>query len=254
MIDYKVGDKVLRVNVDSFLPDFQIYKVEKFLFRDGQSSSYLVEVSDENNTPCFFNPDSLRRYIGDDRITQGAEEGRVNLSSGWLNKMRKGALEDSKPKQVFDTSILAPASKETFEKMQAYKDNNTIEKLKQQVEDKNKLIDWFNESRQTTQGIKYDPDKLQYSLIPPHALEEVAKNLTIGLKKYPHRDNWKLVQDAEQRYLDALIRHLEAHRKGEIFDPDNPSVYHLAAVAVNAMFLLEFMTNPELDSKVFNKE
>lgn len=206
MIDYKVGDKVIRTSVDSFVADLQSYKVEKFLFRVGQVAPYLVEVSDDNGTPSFFNPSSLKKDITEavyDCMSKGVEEGITQLSDAQVNKMLKGVLEDFKPE---------------------------------------------------AQGIKYDPDKLQYSLIPPHALEEVAKNLTIGLKKYPHRDNWKLVQDAEQRYLDALIRHLEAHRKGEIFDPDNPSVYHLAAVAVNAMFLLEFMTNPELDSKVFNKE
>jgi hypothetical protein len=97
-------------------------------------------------------------------------------------------------------------------------------------------------------GTKYDQDKLQYSLIPPYALEQVAKNLTIGLKKYKERNNWKKVEGAEQRYLDALYRHLEAHRRGEVFDPDSsvPDMPHLAAVAVNAMFLLEFMLDPEL--------
>lgn len=100
-------------------------------------------------------------------------------------------------------------------------------------------------------GTKYDQDKLQYTLIPPHALAEVARNLTIGLKKYKERDNWKKVANAEQRYLDALYRHAEAHRRGEIYDPDSsvPDMPHLAAVAVNAMFLLEFMLNPELKEK-----
>jgi hypothetical protein len=100
-------------------------------------------------------------------------------------------------------------------------------------------------------GTKYDQDKLQYSLIPPYALEQVAKNLTVGLKKYKERNNWKKVEGAEQRYLDALYRHLEAHRRGEVYDPDSsvPDMPHLAAVAVNAMFLLEFMLDPELKQK-----
>jgi hypothetical protein len=97
-------------------------------------------------------------------------------------------------------------------------------------------------------GTKYDGDKLQYSLIPPNALMEIARNLTIGLKKYKERDNWKKVPNANQRYLDALYRHLEAHRRGEIYDPDSsvPDMPHLAAVAVNAMFLLEFMLDENL--------
>jgi hypothetical protein len=100
-------------------------------------------------------------------------------------------------------------------------------------------------------GTKYDQDKLQYSLIPPYALEQIAKNLTVGLKKYKERNNWKKVEGAEQRYLNALYRHLEAHRRGEVFDPDSsvPDMPHLAAVAVNAMFLLEFMLDPQLKQK-----
>lgn len=100
-------------------------------------------------------------------------------------------------------------------------------------------------------GTKYDEDKLQYSLIPSYALEQVAKNLTVGLKKYKERDNWKKVQGAEQRYLDALYRHLEAHRRGELYDADSsvPDMLHMAAVAVNAMFLLEFMLDPALKKK-----
>ena len=121
-----------------------------------------------------------------------------------------------------------------------------------------KLVDETDETEETEEtvvdqkpGTKYDEDKLQYSLIPPHALAEVARNLTVGLKKYRERDNWKKVPNAEQRYLDALYRHLEAHRMGEIYDKDSgaENMPHMAAVAVNALFLLEFMLNEELGSK-----
>jgi hypothetical protein len=102
---------------------------------------------------------------------------------------------------------------------------------------------------EASQGVKYDDGKTLYSLVPPYALEAVAKNLTVGLKKYPARNNWMQVDKAEERYLDALYRHLEAHRKGEIYDADNidPTTTHLSAVAVNAMFLLELMLNPKLN-------
>jgi hypothetical protein len=98
-------------------------------------------------------------------------------------------------------------------------------------------------------GTKYDADKTQYSLVPAHALKCIADNLTAGLKKYKERDNWKKVPNAQQRYLDALYRHLEAHRRGELYDTDSSveNMPHLAAVAVNAMFLLEFMLDPNLE-------
>lgn len=122
--------------------------------------------------------------------------------------------------------------------------------------DTQQMRDWKPESTITmheTQpiGTKYDQDKLQYSLIPPYALEQIAKNLTVGLKKYKERNNWKKVEGAQQRYLDALYRHLEAHRRGDLYDTDSsvPDMLHMAAVAVNAMFLLEFMLDPELKTK-----
>jgi Domain of unknown function (DUF5664) len=106
-------------------------------------------------------------------------------------------------------------------------------------------------TKSSVQGVKYDDGKTLYSLVPPYALEAVAKNLTAGLKKYPERNNWKQVEKAEERYLDALYRHLEAHRRGEIYDTDNidPTTTHLSAVAVNTMFLLELLLNPELKGK-----
>jgi len=98
-------------------------------------------------------------------------------------------------------------------------------------------------------GVKYDSDKLQYTLIPPLALKELARNLTLGLKKYPERNNWKKVPNAKERYLDALYRHLEAHRVGEVFDPESSvqDMYHLAAVIANAMFLLELQLEGNLN-------
>jgi len=97
-------------------------------------------------------------------------------------------------------------------------------------------------------GVKFDGDKTQYSLVPPYALRAVADNLTAGLKKYPGRNNWKLVPNAQERYLDALYRHLEAHRRGEIYDTEASveGTTHLSAVIANAMFLLEFLLDPTL--------
>ena len=97
-------------------------------------------------------------------------------------------------------------------------------------------------------GVKFDSDKVKYSLLPPYALQEAARNLTEGLKKYTVRGNWKLVKNARERYLDALYRHLEAYRRGEKIDSESSAkdMQHLAAVVVNAMFLLEFDLDPNL--------
>lgn len=98
-------------------------------------------------------------------------------------------------------------------------------------------------------GVKYDEGKVQYSLIPPYALQAVARNLTVGLKKYPARNNWQLVPNAKEKYLDALMRHLESYRRGVKYDPESsvPDMHELSAVIANAMFLLEFDLNPNLE-------
>jgi hypothetical protein len=97
-------------------------------------------------------------------------------------------------------------------------------------------------------GIKYSDDKIQYSLIPAYALQEVARNLTTGLRKYPERDNWSKVANARQKYLDALMRHLESYRRGNKYDKESTAenMHELAAVVANTMFILEFDLNPNL--------
>ena len=97
-------------------------------------------------------------------------------------------------------------------------------------------------------GMKYSDDKIKYTLIPPYALQEVARNLTVGLRKYA-KNNWQKVPNAREKYLDALMRHLESYRRGCKYDPENhePDMHELSAVIVNALFLLEFDLNPNLE-------
>lgn len=136
-----------------------------------------------------------------------------------------------------------------WERLQVHPSNNSpIEyKVIPMEEDKSHVVPL----EEQLPGTKYDDGKLDYTLIPAHALQELARNLTEGLKKYRERDNWKKVPEAQERYLKALYRHLEAHRRGEIYDTESsaPNMPHMAAVAVNAMFLLEFMLDPNLKDK-----
>ena len=70
-----------------------------------------------------------------------------------------------------------------------------------------------------------------------NALEEVVKVGTDGAIKYSD-SGWREVENGEQRYLDALGRHLLAFQKGEDRDPLSGS-RHLAHVAWNALAVLE---------------
>jgi hypothetical protein len=90
----------------------------------------------------------------------------------------------------------------------------------------------------STVGEKFDKGKLRYSLIPPIATKALAEVLTFGAQKYAPND-WMKVPNAKERYLDALIRHLEAYRSGELIDSDS-SLPHLAHLMTHAAFLLHF--------------
>lgn len=87
------------------------------------------------------------------------------------------------------------------------------------------------------EGIKYDSGKPEFSLVPPFALEEVAKVLTFGAKKY-RPNNWKYVPDGIKRYHDAMYRHLNAYTKGEQFDKET-GLHHLAHAICCAMFIVD---------------
>lgn len=87
-------------------------------------------------------------------------------------------------------------------------------------------------------GLKYDSGKLRYSLVPPIAMRALAEVLTFGALKYAP-NNWQLLDNGKERYLDALYRHLEAYRSGELVDPES-NLSHLSHAITNIAFLLHF--------------
>lgn len=98
-----------------------------------------------------------------------------------------------------------------------------------------------------TQGRKFDSGKPEYGLIPPHALDEMVKVLTIGAQKYD-RENWRYVKDGKRRYFDAAQRHLWAWRRGEDLDPES-GIHHLAHAMANLFFLYEIDEEYTYESK-----
>ena len=92
-----------------------------------------------------------------------------------------------------------------------------------------------------SEGRKDDSGKLRFGLIPPVALEEIARVLTYGANKYSD-NNWRKV-DAS-RYEDALGRHINAWRKGEECDQES-GLKHLAHALTNMCFLLVKETEKE---------
>jgi hypothetical protein len=86
-------------------------------------------------------------------------------------------------------------------------------------------------------GRKYDSGKPEMSLLPPHALEAVAKVLTFGAQKY-EVDNWKYVPNGEYRYKNAAMRHINEYIKGKAVDPETGE-HHLSHAICCLMFILD---------------
>lgn len=84
---------------------------------------------------------------------------------------------------------------------------------------------------------KHDAGKVDLSLLPFAALEDVARVLEHGADKYaPHA--WRRVPDGHARYVKAALRHLHAHARGEVLDPES-GLPHLGHAAASILFALE---------------
>jgi hypothetical protein len=96
-------------------------------------------------------------------------------------------------------------------------------------------------------GLRFNTGKTLYHLIPPYPLEQIAKVFTKGAEKYAP-NNWKKGMPWSE-VEGSLIRHLEAYRSGEDFDSES-GLYHMAHVAVNAIFLIDYYrSNPQFDDR-----
>lgn len=85
-------------------------------------------------------------------------------------------------------------------------------------------------------GVKFDKDKPKWNLLPWDEVEDVVKVLTFGAKKYAP-DNWKFVDDANNRYMDATMRHLVAFQQGERTDAESGES-HIAHALCCLLFML----------------
>jgi len=84
---------------------------------------------------------------------------------------------------------------------------------------------------------KHDSDKPRYDLLPPIAIDYMAKVLTFGAKKYKP-EGWRTVENAIPRYQAALLRHSFAMLRGEVLDPES-GLPHAAHAMCCAAFITE---------------
>ena len=94
---------------------------------------------------------------------------------------------------------------------------------------------------QLMSGIKYDKDKqrLAEMIIDfQEPLKELCKVWEFGANKYG-KSNWKQLEKGEERYSNALIRHLFAEDIN-LYD-DESSLLHASHIAFNALARLYFI-------------
>ena len=98
------------------------------------------------------------------------------------------------------------------------------------------------------EGIKYDSAKPRMNLLPPKAIIEVSKVLTFGAEKYD-AENWRKLDDLQNRYTAGALRHIFAHMDGEELDPES-GTSHLAHALCCLLFKLEI----ELENSKIKEE
>jgi len=82
----------------------------------------------------------------------------------------------------------------------------------------------------------YKDNKPMWHLLDLNMLEGVVRLLMFGLEKYGVRDSWKYLENGEDRWYSACIRHLNAHQSGEELDSESKQM-HIDAAILNLIFL-----------------
>lgn len=90
-------------------------------------------------------------------------------------------------------------------------------------------------------GAKLDAGKAPVGLMLrnfPRALAAVAQTTGYGAKEKYTPSGWREVENGEERYLDALGRHLLIRADGSPYDPST-GLKHMAQAAWNSLAVLE---------------
>ena len=83
---------------------------------------------------------------------------------------------------------------------------------------------------------KSDEGKIDFNLITPDFLKEVAEILTKGASEYG-KNNWRRCKEPD-RFNSAVMRHWNEYRRGVKVDKDSKKS-HLAHIVCSLMFLFE---------------
>lgn len=89
-------------------------------------------------------------------------------------------------------------------------------------------------------GLRYNDGKLRFDLIPPDVMQEIARVMTHGAKKYAERNwergmAWSICRGSAERHWNQRLLGF-THDDG----PKGSGLRHLAHNIVNTMFLLAY--------------
>lgn len=98
-----------------------------------------------------------------------------------------------------------------------------------------------------SKGLKFDSDKAPMDLLPYESLEEVAKVLGFGERKYS-TGNWAKGIEM-RRLLSAAMRHIGQFNSGQDLDEES-GLNHLAHASCCLLFAIYmYKFKPELDNR-----
>lgn len=85
-------------------------------------------------------------------------------------------------------------------------------------------------------AVKETKGKMRYSLLPPEAIEMACRGFEAGLAGGHHEENdWRNGLEWS-KWLDAMMRHVEAFRRGEDIDHSDGK-HHWEGVLATAMII-----------------
>jgi hypothetical protein len=97
-------------------------------------------------------------------------------------------------------------------------------------------------------GRKFDSEKPMMQLLPSKALVEVSKVLSFGANKYG-KENWRELDNLQDRYTGGALRHIFAHMDNEFKDPET-NYSHLAHAVCGLLFKLEIELEKDKEERL----
>jgi len=109
-----------------------------------------------------------------------------------------------------------------------------------------------NNVEKPQKALRYNENKLDYSLLEPYAIQELVRVFDKGSKKYaPY--NWLNGGMEYSKMLASLKRHIAAFELGEDIDQET-GCHHMAHAAWNALGIVSYSKYfPENDDRIIHK-